>query len=172
MEFQTLHPDLMALLKERGARVTRPRRAIANHLKHRHGGFTIEALCEELPSVGRATVYRTVKLLLEVGAVCKLALMDGSHVYSVSRVGHRHHHYVCVQCGLVEEFRAASVEKLLRAIGDDLPGQVVDHRIELYVNCGYCPSKGCSRMGVKAGGAPAVWDAGASDRQVTTGSNT
>lgn len=130
----------MAVLKDRGARVTRPRRAIANHLKHRRGGFTIEALCEELPSVGRATVYRTVKLLLEVGAVCKLALMDGSHVYSVSRAGH-HHHYVCVQCGAVEEFTAASVEQLLRSIGDEIPGQVVDHRIELYVSCGYCPSR-------------------------------
>lgn len=161
----------MAVLKDRGARVTRPRKTITDHLEHRRGAFTIEALCGELPSVGRATVYRTVKLLLEVGVVCKLALMDGSHVYSVSRVGHRHHHYVCIQCGLVEEFRAASVEKLLKAIGDDLPGQVVDHRIELYVSCGHCPSDGFSRMGVEAGGVPTVWDAGASDRQVTTGSS-
>ena len=130
----------MATLKDRGARVTRPRRAIANHLEHRRGGFTIEALCEELPSVGRATVYRTVKLLLEVGAVCKLALMDGAHVYSVSRAGH-HHHYVCVNCGAVEEFRADSVEQLLSSMGNELPGQVVDHRIELYVICGHCPSR-------------------------------
>ena len=172
MKFQTVHPDLMAILKERGARETRPRKVIADHLEHKRGGFTIEALCGELPSVGRATVYRTVKLLLEVGAVCKLALMDGSHVYSVSRVGHRHHHYVCVECGLVEEFRAASVEKLLRAIGDDLPGQVVDHRIELYVSCGYCPTNGGSRVDAKAGCARTGWDAGASERQVTTISNT
>ena len=130
----------MAALKDRGVRVTSPRKAIADHLEHRRGGFTIEALCEELPSVGRTTVYRTVKLLLEVGGVCKLALMDGSQVYTVSRAGH-HHHYVCVGCGAVEEFRAASVERLLSSIGHELPGEVVDHRIELYVICGNCPAE-------------------------------
>ena len=87
--------------------------------------------------MGRATVYRTVKLFFEAGAVCKLAMMDGSHVYSVSRAGH-HHHYVCVKCGAVEEFRAAAVEQLLRSAGADLPGQVIDHRIELYVVCESC----------------------------------
>ena len=141
MELQTSHPNLMALLEDLGVRVTLPRKAIADLLEHKHGCFTIEALSEELPSVGRATVYRTVKLLLDARVVCKLAMMDGSHVYNVSRAGHHHHHYVCVKCGAVEEFRAAEVEELLRSIGTDLPGQVVDHRVELYVICGYCPAK-------------------------------
>ena len=139
MEFQASHPNLMAVLEGRGIRATLPRRAIADLLEQKYAGFTIEAISEELPSVGRATVYRTVKLLLEAGAICKLAMMDGSHVYSVSRAGH-HHHYVCVKCGAVEEFRASAVEQLLRSVGTDFPGQVVDHRIELYVVCGDCPT--------------------------------
>ena len=141
MKFEEIHPDLMAVLKDRGTRVTRPRKTIVDFLERKRGGFTIEALNEDLPSVGRATVYRTVKLLLEAGAVCRLAMMDGSHAYMVSRVGHHHHHYVCVECGAVEEFRTAAVEKLISSIGTDLPGQVVDHRIELYVICDYCTAK-------------------------------
>ncbi len=147
MAFQTLHPNLMAVLKDRGVRATFPRKAIANLLEQKQGGFTIESLSEELPSVGRATIYRTVKLLLEEGAVCKLAMMDGSHVYSVSRAGHHHHHYVCVKCGAVKEFRAAAIEQLLWSIGADVPGRVVDHRIELYVACDFCPANG-GKMGV------------------------
>lgn len=141
MEFQASHPNLMAVLEGRGIRATLPRRTIAGLLEQKHAGFTIEAISEELPSVGRATVYRTVKLLLEAGAVCKLAMMDGSHVYSVSRAGH-HHHYVCVKCGAVEEFRAAAIEQLLGSAGADLPGQVIDHRIELYVICDRCLADG------------------------------
>ena len=141
MEFQASHPNLIAVLEGRGIRATLPRRTIAGLLEQKHAGFTIEAISEELPSVGRATVYRTVKLLLEAGAVCKLAMMDGSHVYSVSRAGH-HHHYVCVKCGAVEEFRAAAVEQLLRSAGADLPGHVIDHRIELYVVCDRCLADG------------------------------
>ena len=129
----------MTVLQGRGVRTTFPRKAITDLLERKQGAFTIESLSEELPSVGRATVYRTVKLLLEEGVICKLAMMDGSHVYSVSRAGH-HHHYVCVKCGAVAEFRATAIERLLRSIGADVPGQVVDHRIELYVACDYCPT--------------------------------
>ena len=143
MKSQTTHQSAMSILEDLGYRVTFSRKAITNLLEQKHEGFTIEALCDELPLVSRATVYRTIRLLLEAGVVCKLATMDGANVYSVSRAGHHHHHYVCVVCGAVEEFRAASVERLLRSISADLQGQVIGHRIELYVACDDCPaSKG------------------------------
>ena len=135
-----LHPDLMAVLEELGYRATAPRKAIAMLLERKHDTFTVEALIEELPSVGRATVYRTIKLLLEAGAVCKLATIYGSQVYSLCRAGHHHHHSVCIQCGAVEEFRAAAVEQLISAISAEIPGEVIDHRIELYLICELCPS--------------------------------
>ena len=131
--------ELLAVLAELGCRATAPRRAIAELLEQKRDSFTVEELSEELPSVGRATVFRTIKLLLEAGAVCKLATIDGSQMYSLCRVGHHHHHSVCVQCGAVEEFRAASVERLISAISAEIPGEVIDHRVELYVICGYCP---------------------------------
>ena len=140
-EIQTPRPSLMAVLEDRGYRSTAPRKAIVNLLEQKHEGFTVEALSEELPSVGRATVYRTIKLFLEAGAVCKLAMMDGAPKYNLSRVDH-HHHTVCIKCGAVGEFRAATVERLLRAISDDIQGQVVGHRIEFYVTCNQCPTNG------------------------------
>ena len=136
------HANLMAVLEELGYRATAPRKALAKLLEQKQDGFTVEALSEELPSVGRATVYRTIKLLLEAGVVCKLATIDGSQVYSLCRVGHHHHHSVCIQCGAVEEFRAVAVEQLISAISAEIPGEVIDHRIELYVVCGTCPSDG------------------------------
>ena len=132
----------MAALENRGYKPTARRMAIADLLEQKHEGFTIEALSKELPSVGRATLYRTIKLFLEVGIVCKVATMDGARVYSLSRVDHHHHHYVCVECGAVEEFNAATVERTLNAISAEFRGEVVDHRFELYVNCGHCPSDG------------------------------
>ena len=134
------HKELLAVLEELGYRATAPRKAIAELLEQKQDSFTVEALSEELPSVGRATVFRTIKLLLEAGAVCKLATIDGSQMYSLCRVGHHHHHSVCVRCGAVEEFRATSVERLISAISAEIQGEVIDHRIELYVICGYCPS--------------------------------
>ena len=137
---QTPRPNLMEVLENRGYRTTAPRKAIAKLLEQKHEGFTVEAINEELPSVGRATVYRTIKLFLEAGVVCRLLMMDGARVYSLSRVGHRHHHSVCVQCGAVGEFKATTVDRALRAIGAEIPGQIVDHYIELYVTCDYGPA--------------------------------
>ena len=135
-------PNLMAVLEDRGYRATAPRKAVVELLEQKHEGFTMEALSEELPSVGRATVYRTIKLFMEAGVVCKLPMMDGSPVYSLARVDDCHYHYVCVQCGAVAEFEAATIGRLLRAVRADIPGQLVNHRIELYVTCDYCRADG------------------------------
>ena len=129
----------MAVLEDRGYRPTARRMAIADLLEQKHGGFTIEGLCREMPSVGRATLYRTIKLFLEVGIVCRVSTVDGARVYSLSRVDHHHHHSVCVECGAVEEFKAATVERILSAVSAEFRGQVVDHLLELYVDCGDCP---------------------------------
>ena len=134
---QVSRPNLMAVLEDRGYRSTAPRQAIVQLLELKQAGFTAEEITEELPSVGRATVYRTIKLLLEEGVICKLALMDGAPKYSLSRNEH-HHHTVCVKCGMVGEFRAATVERLLRAVGGDIAGEVIGHRVEFYINCNEC----------------------------------
>ena len=133
----TARPNLMAVLEDQGFRNTAPRRAVIDLLERKQEGFTAEEISDELPSVGRATVYRTIKLLLKAGVICKLAMMDGAPKYSLSRIEH-HHHTVCTRCGTVGEFRAATVERLLRAVGDDIPGEIVGHRMEFYVTCDRC----------------------------------
>ena len=138
--FEDTQPDLMAALASRGYRVTAPRRAIANLVGNKQDGFSVEELGDELPWVGRATVYRTIKIFLEAGVVCKLATLDGSHIYSRCELDHHHHHAMCVECGSVEEFGTASIEGLISVISAGIPGEVVDHRLELFVNCGLCPA--------------------------------
>ncbi len=137
----TSRPEIMAILEDRGYRSTAPRRAIIRVLDGKQEGFTAEEVVNELPEVGRATIFRTLKLLMEVGVICKLNLIDGAPRYSLSRVEH-HHHTVCVKCGNVGEFRAATVERLLRTLGNDIPGNIVGHRIELYVTCDQCLEAG------------------------------
>lgn len=137
MTAATHRRDIMAILEDHGYRATAPRQAVIRLLERKEEGFSAEQITEELPNVGRATVYRTIKLLLQAGVVCKLSLPDGASKYSLSRVEH-HHHTVCVQCGNVGEFRATTVERLMRAIGSDIPGQVVGHRIEFYITCDQC----------------------------------
>ena len=134
-------PDIQAVLEDRGYRITEPRLAVTELLNGKKGeGFTSEQVCNELPEVGRATVYRTLKLLLEAGVVCKLSLPDGVSMYSLARFEH-HHHTVCVRCGSVNEFRDLSVERLLRTLGADIAGTIVGHRMEFYIVCLACAER-------------------------------
>jgi len=134
---QSAKPDLVATLEDRGYRVTRPRREVIDLLGQKQEGFGAEEVCGQLPGVGRATVYRSIKLLLEAGVICKLMLPNGGQRYSLAR-GEHHHHTVCVMCGTVGEFRDSTVERVLRTIGADIPGKIVGHRMEFYINCQDC----------------------------------
>lgn len=131
---------LMALLEDRGHRLTGPRRRVARAISKRGEGFTAEELCGDLKEVGRATVYRTIRLLVDAEVLCKLVLPNGDPRYSLAQASYHHHHAVCVSCGAVQEFRDSTVERLLKAVGTDLTGDIVGHRIEFYVTCERCAS--------------------------------
>ena len=130
-------PELTAVVEDMGHRVTAPRRQVLELLALKPDGFDAEEISRELPGVGRATVYRTIRLLLEAGVVCKLALRDGTTKYSLARVEH-HHHVVCVRCGTVREFRDSTIERLVRSIGEDVSGEILGHRIEFDIVCNDC----------------------------------
>ena len=129
--------DLLAAIEDRGMRLTGPRRKVARAIEAQDEAFTTERLAAGVAGVGRATVYRTVKLLVEAGALCKLAMPDGAPKYSLARVGH-HHHTVCVKCGKVSDFRDSTVERMLRSLSKEVDGEIVGHRVEVYVACSDC----------------------------------
>jgi len=129
--------DLIGILEGTGHRTTGPRREVIALVQRKVNGFTAEEICKSLPEVGRATVFRTLRLLQEVGVVCKLTVPNGIPVYAISRVDH-HHHTVCVRCGKVGEFQDSTVERLIDELGMETSGEIVGHRIELYVTCRQC----------------------------------
>lgn len=137
MNFNLSYTDLLDLIEDNGSRITGPRRDIVNLLIARKEGFTPEEINKELPNVGRATVYRTIKLLVNSGVLCKLSLPDSSIKYALAQISH-HHHTVCVKCGTIGEFRDSTVERLLKAIDNDIDGAIVGHRLELHILCPEC----------------------------------
>ena len=135
-----LQIDPIAILEDNGHRPTSQRCTLARLLQTRHEGFSAEEVCKALPEIGRATIYRTIKLFLTAGVLCRLVLPDGAPKYALARPDH-HHHTVCVKCGTVSEFRDGTVERVLRAVGSEIPGEIVSHRMELYLVCQACLDK-------------------------------
>ena len=127
------------VLQEQGFRLTRPRLQVLEAIAEHGELFAAEEVEAWVPAVGRATVYRALKLLVELGLLCKVLLDDGSPRYSLSAAGH-HHHLVCVSCGTVREFHQSVIEQVLRQLGEPKVGTVVGHRIEVFILCPNCQS--------------------------------
>jgi Fur family ferric uptake transcriptional regulator len=133
--------QIMERIEAGGFRATSSRRRVLDALIARGDGFTVEELVAEVKGLGRATVYRTVRLMLEEGLLCKLSLQDGTPRYILSqKLGH-HHHLVCVGCGMVQEFRQSVIEQMLINLEASGAGSIVGHRIDVYVRCPSCREK-------------------------------
>jgi Fur family ferric uptake transcriptional regulator len=125
-------------LSQRGIRDTAPRRAVAEAAVRRRGRFTSQDLVAELaPSgVGRATVFRTLDLLVELGVLARLH-SDSHHAYTVCGAEH-HHHLVCVGCDTVQEIVSQSAERLVQELARDAGFEPQGHLLEIVGLCQAC----------------------------------
>jgi Fe2+ or Zn2+ uptake regulation protein len=131
---------LVSELRDQGFKITSPRQFVIESVAGREDNFTAETLAGELSPIGRATVYRTLKLLVDQGLVCRLVLGDGSVAYRVSHAAH-HHHLVCVSCGATEDVALADVEDVIGRVRDATDYDIVGHRIEVYGICPACRAR-------------------------------
>jgi Fur family ferric uptake transcriptional regulator len=127
-------------LEARGYRVTPSRRAVVAAVLAQTGHFTADDLVTRCRGAGRATVFRTLRLLTELGAVCRVLLEDGSMRYLVSERGH-HHHLVCTGCGSVQDLDACAISGMIRELSEATGYEVDGHWLELYGRCVECQAR-------------------------------
>lgn len=96
---------------------------------------------EKYPSIGWATVYRTLKHLCEAGIATQVEFGDGITRYE-HKYGHPHHdHLVCVRCGKLIETTNQEIEKLQEEIAKKHKFKTLHHRLEIFGFCYDCQKK-------------------------------
>ena len=129
---------ILEALDERGYRSTAPRRALASAIGEQEKHFTAEGLRTQLPpKLGRATVYRTLKILVEAGVLCRVLLEDGDLHYQLSHHGH-HHHLLCVHCGSSQDLTGCDIEDVLVNTSARHGFELSGHWLEVYGRCRKC----------------------------------
>lgn len=124
-------------------RDTRQREVISRLLQAAEGPLDVPELhrraLSELPKLGVATVYRTLKLLQEQGAA-HMVTLDGENLYEASGRGH-HHHFSCRACQRVFTLHTCPVAL---PAGTVYPGGFVveAHEVTLYGVCPECVQSG------------------------------
>lgn len=146
-ERQDFRPDDTAELKERWKsyiqdkrlNTTSQREAIVELFLRTRDHVSIDELLAKVrkrhPKVGYATVYRTLKLLVDSGLAVERQFGDGQARFEI--VGDHHDHLICIKCSLILEFEDEDIERLQDKIAARLGSfTVLRHRHELY---GLCP---------------------------------
>lgn len=125
-----------------GKRRTQQREAILETIRTATGPMTVDEIHDaaqrDVAHLGIATVYRTIKLLLDAGEIHSVTLPDGQPRYEAADLGH-HHHFRCRRCEQVFDLDHCPITLPNDA---ELPGgfRVEQHEITFY---GLCPK--CNR---------------------------
>lgn len=136
---------LKKVLKKEGLRYTLQRQAIWDELyasdEHRDAEEIYLALYNSGLKVSRATVYRTIDVLVNNNLVRKLDLGDGRARYENKMDTAHHDHLICVQCGKIEEFMDNVIENRQEVIVENFGYRLIRHIHQLFVICDECGSK-------------------------------
>ena len=141
MPITSNHDPLAEVLVQRGYKLTQPRRAVLRVIAETDATLTPAEVHRRARAyhaqTGLVTVYRTLDLLVEAGAIRKIHQPDGCHSYAPASEDHAHH-LICQGCQSVVEFAECDLEGLLAAVQRRTGYQVNGHWLELFGLCPQC----------------------------------
>jgi Fur family peroxide stress response transcriptional regulator len=134
--------SIVDTMRGKGFRITPQRVAIVEYVmntdSHPSAEEIYKLIRKKYPMVSLATVYKTLELLGEIGAVRELNFADGARYdANISK----HVNVVCMRCGKIEDVDEESLAALESKIAKRSKYQIHSARFELYGYCNECKSK-------------------------------
>jgi Fur family transcriptional regulator, ferric uptake regulator len=126
-------------LKNSGLKATLPRIKVLevfqrSQQRHLSAEDVFKLLLAEGAEVGLATVYRVLMQFEQAGILSRHHFETGKAVFELDQ-GQHHDHLVCLDCGRVEEFFDAEIERRQRAVASARGFALQDHALALYGAC-------------------------------------
>ena len=150
------HDHFGRFLAGKSLRYTAERRAVVDAVfeKHRHfeaDDLLLWARAKAGARVSRATIYRTLELLVNSGLVRQMTFGDKTTHHYEQVLGIPHHdHLICLACGRVQEVFSADLEREQEALCARHGFEVHHHNLEVFGLCRRCRAAGAS-AGASAG---------------------
>jgi Fur family zinc uptake transcriptional regulator len=130
--------EIMQRMSRKGLRITEQRRTMVNLFDGETGYLTPKEVYERMqrsyPGLSFDTVYRNLRLLLDMDVVEQIMFEDGVKFKLSCEELHHHHHMICLQCQKTLPIRFCPMSET------DVPGdfEVVKHKFEVFGYCGEC----------------------------------
>ncbi|TMA18203.1 MAG: transcriptional repressor [Deltaproteobacteria bacterium] len=141
----TARERLASWIASRGLKATRQRDLIVDTFFSQTGHLSVDELVEKAkqrdPSIGAATVYRTMKILTDAGLASARHFEGGQTRYEAALDRHHHDHLICTSCGNIAEFENERIEELQDRVAGEHGFTVTHHKLELYGLCAACQQR-------------------------------
>jgi Fe2+ or Zn2+ uptake regulation protein len=133
--------EIESLFTSKGIPFTKQRRAILRFFQQRNKGATLAQAVESLKPkrIGRATVYRTIPILQDLGLVRVSLDREGNAYYFGVRLAHSHA-LICRSCRETVEFDTCDLSVLERLLKEQTGYRIEYHNLELVGICPKCDS--------------------------------
>ena len=139
-EIERRMAEFKSVARRSGVKLTHQRleifREVASRIDHPAVEAVFRAVQARIPTVSLDTVYRTLWLLEDLGLLSSLEPRHGGVRFDANV--RRHHHYVCVRCGLTRDFESPAFDALPTPSNVTSFGKVVAARVELSGVCRTC----------------------------------
>jgi len=134
--------QLKNILKKENLRYTAQRQAVYDEIcdsdKHRTAEEIYFALHNNNLNVSRATVYRTIEVLVNNRLARRLDVGDGLSRYEHRLNTEHHDHLICVECGTIIEFSNQKIENIQLDIATQFKFKLKHHLHHLFGICKDC----------------------------------
>ncbi len=131
---------IIRTIKEAGIKLTPQRlevfRVLASSEDHPSAESVLREVQGRMPTVSLDTVYRTLWMLHDLGLVTTLGPSSSGVRFDPN--SSKHHHYVCVQCGLVRDFESKKLDGLVLPDVVRRFGSIKDAQVEVRGLCAKC----------------------------------
>lgn len=136
---------LRKIIAEKALKSTKQREVIADIFFNTDVHISLDELLVKVrrrsPKVGYATVYRTMKLLVECDLAVERHFGDGQTRYEPVSEEEHHDHLICTKCGKIIEFENQVIENIQAEVAKEKKFIVTNHKLELYGLCNECTGK-------------------------------
>ena len=137
------HSSRAQRLRDAGYKLTKARLTILdvleqNQTHHMTSAEVLDAVAAIDPSIGRASIFRTLDLLTRLGIIRPTFVDTSMTPRYVLLPGGHHHHIVCIQCNRTIEFDNCGLSELSRRLEREFDVKLTGHLLEFYGVCHDC----------------------------------
>lgn len=145
IEMKLTRNKIASILRQHGFKLTPQRRAVLSVIALSREHFTpadiYRRLHQEYSDIGLVTVYRTLRILAELGLICEVHVGGSRQSYIMRRPSEHHHHLICSHCGTVVDFASCGLAELEQRLSQETGFEIERHLLEFLGCCRNCRGK-------------------------------